>query len=179
MSTLIPPGRYAARATDADLGLSKQNTEQIGIGFEILQEGEFCGWHITGFFSFSDKAAEYTFEKMRNAGWTGDDVGDLTSLAPSTVDCSITIKHEEWEGETNAKVAFVNKPSDGKVKMAAPLDGGQRQSFAARMRAKAIASRPREQSAPPSRPVNGGATPTRGRDPHPNAPGNNEDDIPF
>ncbi len=173
MSNLIPPGRYAARAVDAELGLTKASTEQIGIGFEILQEGEYQGWHITGFFSFSDAAVDYTMEKMRNAGWQGDDVAALESLSPSQTDCSIVIKHEEYEGKVSAKVAFVN--NGGKVKMAAPLEGGQRQSFAARMRGKAIASRQSQPQAAQSTKPNGNTTK---RDTHPNAPGNT-DDIPF
>lgn len=172
MADLIPAGRYNARAVDAQLGLSKGGSEQIGIGFEILDEGDHLGWHITGFFSFSDAAADYTFEKMRNAGWEGDDVTDLSSLSPSAADCSIVIKHEEYEGEWRAKVAFVNRPGTGKVKMTTPLEGGALASFGARMRAKAIASRGTGGGGG-ARPANGGATTRTARTPapHPNAPG--------
>lgn len=180
MDNLIAQGRYRARAVDAQLGLSKSNSEQVGIGFEILDEGQYEGWHITGFFSFSDAAADYTLEKMRNAGWQGDDVSDLSSLCPAEGECVIVIRHEEYEGKTQVKVAFVNKPGTGKVKMAAPLEGAAASSFAARMRAKAIASRQeggRPASSAPARTGNGGRP---AQTDHPFAPGGAaDDDIPF
>ncbi len=178
MSDLIPAGRYPAKSIDAQLGEAKSGNEQIGVCFQIQGDGVCSGRMLTGFFSFSDNAVDYTMEKLRNAGWQGDDLSDLSSLCPSEVECSIVVQHEDYEGKTNAKIAFVNKP-DG-VKMAAPLDDAKKRSLAARMKAKAIASRqgqPSAPSKPASRPSGGGY----GNPSHPNAPGNGpgDDPLPF
>ena len=180
-SNILPAGRYPARTVEADLGYTKSNTEQVALGFEVLA-GEHQGWRITGFFSFSEAAVDYTMEKLRNAGWQGDDISDLSSLCPSSTECSIVVRHEEYEGKTSAKVAFVNR--SGGVKLAAPLDADQRASFAQRMRAKAIASRQAQEPQPaaqsPRAPTSNAKAPPKRSEPNPYAPGGASDgDIPF
>lgn len=140
MSNIIPEGTYRARCLETDLGSSKTGKEQIMMNFQITEEGQWCGKHWSGYFYFSDKAADYTFEKMRNAGWQGDDLADLSSLSPSNVECLIVISHEEYEGKTRVKIDYVNKLGGG-VKMADPMDAAKRKAFAERMRGKAIASK--------------------------------------
>ena len=140
MSSMIPEGTYRARCTEADLGSAKTGTEQILMKFQISEEGEWCGKHWSGFFYFSDKTADYTLEKMRNAGWQGDDLNDLSSLNPAKIDCMIVIKHDEYEGRVRASIDFVNKLDSG-IKMANPMDVARRKEFAERMKGKAVASR--------------------------------------
>jgi len=64
---------------------------------------------VWGDFYLTDKAAEYTLEKIAAMGYTG---GDLPELHDGTVlrgnIVQITVEHDTWNDKTTAKVAFVN-----------------------------------------------------------------------
>lgn len=170
---MIDEGRYKARATAAEWGIAGTGAEQIGVEFEIL-EGDFIGERISwyGFFA-TDKQTQFTIKALRAAGWQGDDLAELSSIDGST-DCVIEVEHEEYDGETRAKVKFVNKP--GGIAMKTVMTPEQRRAFAARMKGAVLGANGGKPSAPPS---NGGSR-RPAPSPHPFAPNPDaDDDINF
>lgn len=134
-------GTWRARVTsldDVQFGMSGNNNEQIAIPFVVTQ-GEHEGATITYFGSFTDKAMEHTIKALRNCGWQGDDLNDLTGLTDNEVELVCAL--ETYNEKTTLRVRWVNKPGEGKVKLERPLDAAQRAQFAARMKGTVIALR--------------------------------------
>jgi hypothetical protein len=175
----IAEGRHAAVCRSIQFGLTKNQKEQVAIGFEIIGEDADAGRMITYFGTFDEAqpgkrsgAIDFTLEALRNLGWTGDDLAELPALAESgqlAEEVSIVVAHEEYEGTWRAKVKWVNKPGGGMVKLETPLDDRQLKTFAASMRNRLRGAA--------QRPTNGASRPAPTR--HPNAPGGGNDDIPF
>lgn len=165
MSDLIPKGRYRARAIpgSAQLGYTSKGTEQIVVEFELLDE-QWAGRTMTWYGFFSEKTQERTIESLRIAGWSADDLTDMTGLGMSEV--SLAVDHEEYKGKMHASIAFVNKPGGLK----SPMSDAQRKAFAARMKGAAVASRVNGANGAPVAPARAPAAPAA-------APG--DDDVPF
>lgn len=181
MSNLIPDGYYMAVGVPvqteygpmyAQLGESTNGKEQVAITFE-LTEGEYAGRKITWFGYFStDKAAEQTMKALRNAGWKGNDLWEVTKQE-LTQPVSLAIITEEYNSEFRNKVDWVNSPGGGGVKLEKPMDQFKARSFAERFKAKAAAipearavQRPAQQQQK--------ATGTYGA-----GPNQGDDDVPF
>ena len=106
---MLEPGDY--KATVVSYGVAEANKPggdpSVVVEFEV--EG---GEKISGFFSLSTKALKYTLEKLLNCGLRN--LSDLGSGAPvhevfdSKKDFTINVVHEQYDGKTRAKVAFVN-----------------------------------------------------------------------
>jgi hypothetical protein len=132
--SLIEEGTYRARPLRGQLGMTGTGKEQVGVEWLLLDGTNRRIWSYH-FFS-SDKAIEISMEALRNAGFRGNDLSDLSSLThfddQPTPECELVIQHEEYNGRTSAKVKFVN--SGGGMGMSNPLDGNQARAFAARMR---------------------------------------------
>ena len=171
---MISEGKVTARATGASIGLTLGNKEQVGIAFDLL-DGPDAGQSITAYGSFSGAALPYTLEKMRTAGWRGDDLADLSSIGgPKTPDVQLVIEHEEYNGKLSAKVKFIN--SLGGVAMKEVLDAKAAQTFAARMRGAVLAHNqstgaptkpPATPARPAARPASRTASPARQEPPPP------------
>lgn len=146
-SNLVPKGHYMAVAvpmqTDhgimyAQLGESTNGKEQVAICFE-LTEGEFAGRRLTWFGYFAtDKNSENTLKALRNCGWKGSDLWDVTKQELNQP-VSLAIEEEEYEGKWHNKVNWVNSPNGGGIKLEKPMDQLKARSFAERMKAKAMA----------------------------------------
>jgi hypothetical protein len=131
---VIEEGTYRAKSRRAQLGMTGTGKEQVGIEWLLLDGTDR---RITSYHYFSsDKAIEISMEALRNAGFRGMDLSDLSSLTDRedtpTPECELVIVHEEYNGKTSAKVRFVN--AGGGLAMANPLDQSQAKAFAARMR---------------------------------------------
>lgn len=184
MSDLISKGRHLAVCSGSvqfgETGEGDNKKEQVVVQFVVNDEhSAFNGWTISWFGYFTDKTIDRTFEALRYLGWVGDELAELPDLAAAgqlSNQVEIVIDHEEYEGEWQAKVRWVNKPGGGAVRLKKPLEGRELASFSARMKMRARAS---AQGAL-TKPANG----TRGtgggqQSMHPNAPGNKDSDIPF
>lgn len=179
MSDLISKGRHPAVCSGSiqlsTVGEGDNEKEQVVVQFTLNDENDpFNGWSITWFGFLTEKTWERTIEALRIMGWTGDDMSELPALAASGSlgnQVEIVIDHEEYKGEWQAKVRWVNRPGGGAVKVKNPLEGAALAKFAARMKGKI-------RTVPPvggSRPSNGAAPA-----PHPNAlTPRSDDDIPF
>lgn len=132
---MIDQGRYRAKAVDWELGVAGTGTEQIAIRFELLDDEQHRTIIYYGY--FTDGALKWTLQTLRNCGWEGVDLDDLTGLDSEEV--SITVEHEEDQnGEIRAKVGWVNKEGGGPM-MTNTIDGKDKKSFAKRMKAKLMA----------------------------------------
>lgn len=169
----MEPGRYKARAVSWGLGHSQKGTPQIAIELQVL-EGQCEGESMTWYGSFSEAAHPYTFNSMRTLGWEGDDLGDLSTLNKNEV--QITVAEEEYNGEVNLRVKWIN-PLGG-LALKDPMKPDQIKAFAARMKGAAVASRGGSPFAgKPKNQSRGGST---ARDEHaPREPAPADDDIPF
>lgn len=139
---MLDAGKFPARPTGADLGVTGTGTDQIGIAFELLG-GPNEGQSITAYRYFSDAAIKLAIKDMRTCGWRGDDVSDVSSIgghdAPTV---ELVIEHESYtnpqthETKVSAKVKWINSLNSGGVQMNSVMDAGQRASFKQRMAAK-------------------------------------------
>ncbi len=75
--------------------------------------------NITGFFYLSERAAEYSAQKIDAMGFTGMRLEDFNTEPPSCRGnkCEIVVNNEMYDGKERAKVAFVNKPGGGGVQL--------------------------------------------------------------
>lgn len=141
MSEKIPPGFYNAVAVPVDtddgkvwaqFGEAKNGTPQVLLHFKIL-DGEYQGYQLPWFGYFKKDSMERTLKSLRYAGFRGDDLTDLPEQ-PLDLKVSITVEHQEFDGKTYARVAWVNRPGGAGVKLASPMKGDKLRNFAAQMR---------------------------------------------
>ena len=96
-------GRFDAVVTDHGYNVAKTGTPQLWVAY---QTGEGT---ITAFLAITDKTAERVVKSIRAMGFQGDDMDALADgqqLRGNS--CCITIRHESYNGETQAKVAFID-----------------------------------------------------------------------
>lgn len=149
---MIPEGNYKAKKVGGAFGYSKNDKEQAAILFELVDAGEHTGAQMTWHGYFTDRTEERTLKTLKGLG-VADDFSNIGEA--SDVECSLKIKHEEYEGKVSAKIAFVN--FGGGLALAKPMTDDQRKAFAARMAAKVKAA-----GAPaPARPTHGYLPPTQ------------------
>src|SRR4051812_31922480 len=177
--------RYRAKAVSWQLGEASTGTPQVGIEFEV-QDGEHQGERISGYFALSDAAAKYTLEKVRNCGWTGNDICELddatasASMAANIVELVVEPEFQIKEGRTvvdedgkikeRLRIQFVNR--GGGLAMKKPMTEDKKKLLAAKMRGTLAAI-----DALAKRDGTNGATGPVSPDPPP--PVGVVDDIPF
>lgn len=139
--SLIPEGTWKCKGVSAALGYTSQDGEQVGVEIFLLpdQDDDVDGRHITWYGQFSEKATPYTLKTLRTLGWQGDDVSDLSGITDGP-ECEAVIAHEEGlDGETRARVRFINAPGAGGVAMKSKMSEDQAKAFAERMRGRVMA----------------------------------------
>lgn len=143
MSDLVPKARYLAKAIPFDteegpvpviFGYTKEDVRQVVANLEII-EGEYTGRRLTwfGFFK-SAKSAEIAVKALRVMGFKGDDLDTVFDQPLDNV-VSIVVEHDEYDGKTRAKVAWINDPNGGQgFKMAKPMSKDDMRKFSAQMK---------------------------------------------
>ena len=99
MSDLHPPGLHEAEITDHGFGQSTTGSDQFVVSYKTAFGSLF------GYFYLTDKAVQYTLQKVRNMGFQGDDLselGDGSVLRGNRV--LIDVRHETYEGVSRAKI---------------------------------------------------------------------------
>lgn len=164
MTSLIPEGRYLARAIASTIGVTKNALPYVKITLlidDLQREIDWYGYD-------SPKSAERVSQDLRTLGYQGNDIeGDLRELdqervgefLPSQV--SIVVEHEEFKGRVSARVRWINPP-----RPAAPPAGS---NLFTHMRA-ALLAHPAAPAGPPAK-----AAPK----PRPEPAAAEDDDIPF
>jgi hypothetical protein len=104
----IEEGRHPARAVSWQLStVGKNETPCEEIEFEIT-DGEAKGERIVWNGWLTPAAMEFTVKALRTCGWKGDDIENIEALDSPVI---LVIEHEEYKGETRAKVKFINDPN--------------------------------------------------------------------
>ncbi len=129
---MLNPGTYVAKPVQAVLAKTSTGKEQVAVEFELTEE-DVRGQRITWYGFFTDGTFDRTIEGLRACGWEGDDLSNLSSINGS-VEASIVIEHEEYQGHVKARVRWVNKAGGVAVKDRIPDDEAKR--FAAKMRGR-------------------------------------------
>jgi hypothetical protein len=151
---MLAEGKYRARAVEWSQVTENERTgnEEIRTLFQITEEGPDSGSNITWRGYFTEGTAERTIESLRYMGWTGNDITDIQGLDANEV--QLVIKHEEYEGKPQAKVAWVNRLAQ--VYMGQPMSADKKKAFAARMKGLVVASAQGTRSSPnPTAPATG------------------------
>lgn len=125
-------GKFRAKAVEAKLGYASTGTEQVAVAFELL-EGHEVGQCVTWYGFFTERAETRTLESLRNAGWRGDDVSDLSSLG--SCECVLDIQLEDGR----ERVKWINAAGSGRVALKLEMTEQQKRAFAARLRGAAAA----------------------------------------
>lgn len=131
---MIEAGTYYARGTDVEFGFAN-NKEQVAVRFRI-EGGNADGQELAWFGFFTDKSAERTMEALRFCGWETNDLGDISTDVVGRNLVKIVVEHDEYDGKTRAKIAWVNRAGGPLVKNS--MDAGQKTDFARRMKALAM-----------------------------------------
>ena len=138
---MLAEGKYTARAIEWSQVTQHEETgnEEIRVLFG-LEGGQTITWR--GY--FTEKTAERTIESLRYMGWQGDDITNVDGLDANEV--QLVIKHEEYQGKTQVKVAWVNRLSG--VFVGTPMDASRKQAFAQRMKGLVLATKGAAGAAP-------------------------------
>ena len=108
MSDIHPTGEFTAEVVDHGIATSKAGKPMLVAKFKTIHG------YLTGWFSMSEKAIEYTVKKAVAMGFTGKSLSDLNDgKCLIGKECTITVKHEDFDGKTSAKVDRID-----------PLGGG-------------------------------------------------------
>ncbi len=178
MSNLLPIGSYRAIAVDQQLTEAKNGTPQIHVVFKFLDQPD--GWvgevHRSWWGTLNGgKAEDIALKGLRNAGWQGTDITDLSTVGSS--ECRVVVVHDTGnDGVTRAQIAWVNSLNGGAginpEKQLAPAKMADlRARIAARAAAK-LQGAPAAAAAPPPMKATG-------TDGIPYQPTGDDDDIPF
>ena len=131
----IAAGTYRGQAIKGSeqYGQTKNGNDQIVIDLNLLDIGE----KVSTFLVFTDKAAEYSLDRLRACGWKGDDLSNLDGIDANEVE--VEVKYEQYNGETKMKVQIIT--GGGAVKLKDQLDDKGKKAFAAKYRdlAKSVA----------------------------------------
>lgn len=142
------PGTCVGAALSQTAGDDPQ--PQAVLEFE-LTSGPKAGERRTFYGSFKDGAIKFTFEAMRNCGWTGEDPYDLEDHPEQFIGGNVSLKigPDTYNGKTREKVKFVNRSG------ATPLAPEVKARFAEDLRgkfAKLSAENPAGKAAPRAAP---------------------------
>lgn len=143
--SILPAGRYNARAVDAKMGRTQTGKEQVGVLFEIMDPAEQAGTRITWYGYFTEKTVDRTLESLEHCGWNGNSLG-AGDLDTARGEVQIVIEHEaDQKGEQRARVKWVN--SIGGLQLGEVLDEASIQKLNQQLKGKLLA---RKQSAKPA-----------------------------
>lgn len=125
-------GKYRARAREWDLGMTGTGKEQLAIAFDFL---DHPGESMTAYLYFTDETLDRTIKAMRDMGWTGNDLENITDLDRNEVTVVVEAE-EDLEGKMRPRIKWIN--GSGGLALKQALDPNQRKAFAARMKAKVL-----------------------------------------
>ena len=125
---LIPEGTYQAVCSPVQVGgrlasiqwgpATPKSPFTAAVAYKIAS-GEYAGLVRTKFFYFGevlDKGGrtgmDRSLEALRITGFRGDDIDAFSDQAPSNL-VEITIEHQEYQGKTQDRIGFVQRPGGG------------------------------------------------------------------
>lgn len=120
-------------------------------GVELLFKND-KNEEIRGTLWLTDKATARAVQSLRNTGWVGDDLSDLSSCGSRL--CQIVVESEEYGATSYPRVKWVNENearSGGGVGQTV-MDDRAKKAFAAKMRGAVIAASGGKPAARPTAP---------------------------
>lgn len=135
---MIPAGKYIGTPVSAALGFTSGGKEQIAVQFEFLDP---AGEKLTWYGYFTDAAFDRTIESLRACGWTGSSLDEFSAdhlPAGFANQVELVVQHEEYQGKTQVRIAFVNSIGSG-VALKSAMDAAQARAFAAKMKGRIAA----------------------------------------
>jgi hypothetical protein len=135
---MLEPGTYRAVALEGALAMTGTGKVQVAVLFQLLDVPEK---KMTWYGYFTDETKDRTFRALRNAGWKGTDLADLSDLSrDDTPEVALVIKHEpDQNDELRERVAWVNLPGSGGIAIKEALDADAARAFAAQMKGAVVA----------------------------------------
>lgn len=104
---IIPPGKYRAKAFYGNFQAASTGTPELRVGFEVLS-GPQEGQKVYGSLYFTQKTFERSMEACEYMGMTPEDVENQDIANLGSQECQIVVEHQEYNGETQARVKWVN-----------------------------------------------------------------------
>jgi hypothetical protein len=140
---MIAEGKHRGRGVTAAMGKTEKGHPQVAVEFEFL---DLPGTRLTWFGNFSETTVgedqkplyQITLESLYHCGWISGDLQDLAGIDQNEV--TLVVKHDEYQGKTRAKIAWVNKAGSG-VAMKNAMPSNELSAFAARMKGASMATR--------------------------------------
>lgn len=128
--SIVAKGYHRGRAIpgSAEFGTSpEKGTNFVRVTFEIV-DGEFKGGRVSWDGYFTDASSQRTVESLTHCGCVFPD-NDVTNLAGIDAnEVSLDVEHEEYDGKTYARVAWVNSLSRG-IKAELKMGDTQKAAF--------------------------------------------------
>ncbi len=145
MSNDIPVGRYVGRAVGRAQFGGKPGSEQMGVRFELLNEGferRTVIWY-QNIAATNPTGMEIAVRGLRDAGWTGDDITEANAdTGLGSVEVDLAISYREWEGKQKMEVRVFGIGGGAMFKEENALDERSLASLAARMKGLALKFKP-------------------------------------
>ena len=147
MDDLTPEGYYDAVAvptTDdegviayARLAFTGSGVSQVVADFSLLNLPAGITppkWPVRWYGFFTDETFRRTCESLRAMGFQGNDFMTLDNQELNQI-VRVKVEHNHWNGKTSLRVAFVNAPGGGTVKLNNAMSVDEKRKFAAKMKA--------------------------------------------
>lgn len=146
----ITTGTWRAKALKGDLGFTLGGKEKVAVVIEFLDEPN-RGQRLTWYGYFSDKTADRTLESLMTMGWDGDDLSELKGLGGA--EFQAVVEEDMYEGKKQIKIQWINKLSGDTPNLGKRMEGGDRASFAQKMKGRALALKQQQKQAETSDPM--------------------------
>lgn len=126
---MIEPGKYRAKIIgpvreDGGIGewgyAESSGNLQIGLEFEIQENGVSTGVTVNWMASFTDNTTQRINDSLKACGWDGECVSSLAGVMDNEVE--IVVEINEWNGKSYPKVAWVNRPGSGRIQFRQPIE---------------------------------------------------------
>ncbi len=145
MSNEIPAGRYVARAVGRAQFGGKVGSEQMGVRFQILNEG-FEGrtaiWY-QNIAASNPTGMEIAVRGLRDAGWSGEEIAEASAdTGLGSVDVDLVISYRMWEGKEKMEVRVYGAGGGAMFKADTALDERGLTALNARMKGLALKFKP-------------------------------------
>jgi len=131
---MIPNGTHMGKVVGFGLGGLENGKEHVAIEFEFyeLEGAPRMTWYG---YLHTEKVFPRTMKVLREIGWHGTDVSDLTGM--EELEASLVVETEEYEGKQRQKIKWVNSPNGGPAY--AQMDSPAVKQFAAGLRGRIAA----------------------------------------
>lgn len=139
MSTKKTIDRFVAVAVGHNLHPAEDGkAPQVSVKLRCV-EGKRAGEEVTSWMSLHENAATYTFEALRNMGWTSNDIVTCEGLGSTKV---AVVEQEETYVDAKGKTRTAKRYQIWSMEGKATIADNERESFAKQFKALAASVKP-------------------------------------